>query len=119
MNQYAIYLRKSRADLDAEARGEGETLSKHRAALTEYARRRGLFIAREYAEIISGDSIAARPQMQALLADVKAGMYSGVIVNDVDRLGRGDEQKFFDDYCAAHAAKFGEEFELTKKAPCY
>lgn len=90
MDQYALYLRKSRADVEAEARGEGETLSKHRAALTEYARRRGLFIAREYAEIISGDSIAARPQMQQLLADVKAGMYAGVIVNDVDRLGRGD-----------------------------
>jgi len=90
MNTYALYLRKSRADLDAEARGEGETLAKHRAALTDYARRRGLFIAREYAEIISGDSIAARPQMQALLADVKAGMYTGVLVNDIDRLGRGD-----------------------------
>ncbi|MBR0463465.1 MAG: recombinase family protein [Clostridia bacterium] len=90
MEQYALYLRKSRADLDAEARGEGETLAKHRAALTEYAKRRGLFIAQEYAEIVSGDSIAARPQMQQLLADVKAGLYSGVIVNDVDRLGRGD-----------------------------
>lgn len=55
MEQYALYLRKSRADLDAEARGEGETLAKHRAALTEYARRRGLFIAHEYAEIVSGD----------------------------------------------------------------
>ena len=54
------------------------------------AKRRGLFIVREYAEIVSGDTIAARPQMQQLLADVKAGMYTGVIVNDVDRLGRGD-----------------------------
>lgn len=90
MDQYALYLRKSRADLDAESRGEGETLAKHRAALTEYARRRGLLIVREYAEIISGDSIAARPQMQQLLEDVKAGLYAGVIVNDVDRLGRGD-----------------------------
>lgn len=87
---YALYLRKSRADMDAEARGEGETLAKHRAALTDYARRRGLLIVREYAEIVSGDSIAARPQMQALLEDVKRGMYAGVIVNDVDRLGRGD-----------------------------
>ena len=34
MEQYALYLRKSRADMDAEARGEGETLAKHRAALT-------------------------------------------------------------------------------------
>lgn len=90
MDQYALYLRKSRADLDAEARGEGETLAKHRAALTDYARRRGLLIVREYAEIVSGDTIAARPQMQQLLEDVKAGMYAGVIVNDVDRLGRGD-----------------------------
>lgn len=29
----AIYLRKSRADLEAEARGEGETLAKHRTTL--------------------------------------------------------------------------------------
>lgn len=90
MEQYALYLRKSRADLDAEARGEGETLAKHRRALTDMAKRRGLFIAREYAELVSGDTIAARPQMQTLLADVKAGLYAGVIVNDVDRLGRGD-----------------------------
>lgn len=90
MEQYALYLRKSRADLDAEARGEGETLAKHRRALTDMAQRRGLFIVREYAELVSGDTIAARPQMQALLADVEAGMYAGVIVNDVDRLGRGD-----------------------------
>jgi len=90
MDQYALYLRKSRADVEAEARGEGETLSKHRAALTEYARRRGLLIVKEYAEIVSGDTIAARPQMQHLIEDVKAGLYAGVIVNDIDRLGRGD-----------------------------
>ena len=90
MNAYAIYLRKSRADMDAEARGEGETLAKHRKALNEYARQRGLLVVREYAEIVSGDSISARPQMQALLEDVKRGLYAGVIVNDVDRLGRGD-----------------------------
>ena len=57
MNQYAIYLRKSRADMNAEARGEGETLAKHRLALNECARQRGLLVMREYAEIVSGDSI--------------------------------------------------------------
>lgn len=87
---YAIYLRKSRADLEAEARGEGETLARHRTALRALADRRGLHVVREYAEIVTGDSIAARPQMQALLDDVKQGLYAGVIVNDVDRLGRGD-----------------------------
>lgn len=90
MNQYAIYLRKSRADIEAEAHGEGETLARHRDALRALAQRRGLFVSHEYAELVTGDSIAARPQMQALLEDVKRGMYAGVIVNDVDRLGRGD-----------------------------
>lgn len=90
MNQYALYLRKSRADVEAEAHGEGETLTKHRTALRAMAEKRGLFILREYAELVSGDTIAARPQMQQLLEDVKSGMYTGVIVNDVDRLGRGD-----------------------------
>lgn len=90
MKQYAIYLRKSRADMDAEARGEGETLERHRTALRALAARRNLTIVREYAELITGDSIAARPQMQLLLDDVKRGLYAGVIVNDIDRLGRGD-----------------------------
>lgn len=90
MDNYAIYLRKSRADIEAEARGEGETLSRHRTALRALAERRGLNVVHEYAELVTGDSIAARPQMQALLSDVKCGLYTGVIVNDVDRLGRGD-----------------------------
>ena len=90
VKQYAIYLRKSRADIEAEARGEGETLARHRTALEALAKRRGLFVAHEYSEVITGDSIAARPQMQLLLEDVKQGKYAGVIVNDVDRLGRGD-----------------------------
>ena len=90
MNDYAIYLRKSRADIEAEARGEGETLERHRKALWALAQRRGLNVVREYSELVTGDSIAARPQMQLLLDDVKKGLYSGVIVNDVDRLGRGD-----------------------------
>ena len=90
MNQYAIYLRKSRADIEAEARGEGETLARHRAALRALAKNRGLNVVKEYSELVTGDSIAARPQMQALLEEVKRGMYDGVIVNDIDRLGRGD-----------------------------
>ena len=41
---YCMYLRKSRADLEAEARGEGETLARHRAALLEVARQQQLNI---------------------------------------------------------------------------
>lgn len=88
--KYAIYLRKSRADLEAEARGEGETLARHRRALNDLAARRGYNVVRTYEEIVSADTIAGRPQVQALLAAVEAGEYTGVLVNDADRLARGD-----------------------------
>lgn len=87
---YAIYLRKSRADVEAEARGEGESLARHRAALLELAARRGYAIGHVYEEIVSGDTIAARPAMQQLLADVEAGRWEGVLVVEVERLARGD-----------------------------
>ena len=37
--QYCLYLRKSRADMEAEARGEGETLARHEKLLLEVAKR--------------------------------------------------------------------------------
>lgn len=87
---YAMYLRKSRADAEAEARGEGETLAKHEKTLTELAKKLSLSIAKQYREIVSGENIAARPQMQALLADVNDGKYDGVLVMEIERLARGD-----------------------------
>lgn len=87
---YAMYLRKSRADMEAEARGEGETLAKHEKALTELAKRHSLAVVKQYREIVSGENIAARPQMQALLADVNDGKYDGVLVMEIERLARGD-----------------------------
>lgn len=87
---YAMYLRKSRADMEAEARGEGETLAKHEKALTELAKKLSLSVVKQYREIVSGENIAARPQMQALLADVNDGKYDGVLVMEIERLARGD-----------------------------
>lgn len=87
---YAMYLRKSRADVEAEARGEGETLTKHEKALTELAKKLNLSVVKQYREIVSGENIAARPQMQALLADVNDGKYDGVLVMEIERLARGD-----------------------------
>lgn len=87
---YVMYLRKSRADMDAEARGEGETLARHRKALHELAARNGHVIAREYAEVVSGETIAARPQMQRLLMDIADPECVGVYVMEVERLARGD-----------------------------
>ena len=91
MEKYAMYLRKSRKDLEAEKNGEGETLAKHKRILTDYAARSGFFVEHIYQEVISGDTIAARPQMQQLIQDCYAGKYRGVIIIDVDRLGRGNQ----------------------------
>ena len=108
--QYCIYLRKSRADLEAEARGEGDTLARHRRTLTELAEHRGLPVGATYEEVVSGDTIAARPQMQRLLSDVEAGMWRGVIVMEIERLARGDS---IDQGIVARTFKYSETLIVT------
>ena len=103
--RYAVYLRKSRADLDAEALGQGETLSRHRAALLELAQKNGFCVAQVYEEIVSGDSIEARPQMLRLLSDVERGRFAGVLCMDIDRLARGD---------SADQARISRTFRIAK-----
>lgn len=87
---YCIYLRKSRPDIDAEKHGEGETLARHQSMLMELAKKCKLDVVKVYKEIVSGDSISARPQMQALLSDIGQGKYEGVLVAEVERLARGN-----------------------------
>ena len=87
---YAIYLRKSRADAEAEARGEGETLARHEKMLLDLAEKMGIKIGKIYREIVSGETIEARPEIQKLLFDVKKGMWKGVLVVEVERLARGE-----------------------------
>ena len=109
-DQYCIYLRKSRADLEAEARGEGDTLSRHRRALTDLATARSLPVGAIYEEIVSGDTIAARPQMQRLLREVEGGMWRGVLVMEIERLARGDS---IDQGLVARAFKYSETLIIT------
>ena len=90
-DRYAIYLRKSREDVKAEERGEGETLARHRKILTDFAARRGFYIERIYEEIVSGETIRDRPQIQQLIADCYAGKYKGVLVVEISRLSRGNQ----------------------------
>lgn len=108
--QYCIYLRKSRQDLEAEARGEGDTLARHRRTLTELAETRSLPIGAIYEEVVSGDTIAARPQMQRLLREVEAGQWRGVIVMEIERLARGDS---IDQGMVARAFKYSETRIIT------
>ncbi|WP_018132704.1 recombinase family protein [Effusibacillus pohliae] len=90
LTHVAVYLRKSRADIEAEARGEGETLSKHRRALFELAKKYRYTITDVYEEIVSGERIIDRPEMQRLLHAVQEGRYNAVLCMDIDRLGRGN-----------------------------
>lgn len=87
---YCLYLRKSRADLDAERAGEGETLARHEHRLMELAKRLNLNVTEIYREIVSGETLAARPVMQQLLSEVEIGMWEGVLVVEVERLARGE-----------------------------
>lgn len=95
---YAMYLRKSRSD-DPDESVE-ETLDKHKRILTDLAARKGLFIGKIYAEVVSGaESVDARPEIQQLIQDCYAGLYRGIIIKEVTRLSRGsqgDAQKIMD-----------------------
>ena len=90
MENFCIYLRKSRADQEAEARGEMETLARHEKILLELAKRQHLHIGAIYKEVVSGETISARPVMQKLLSEVEAGLWDGVLVVEIERLARGD-----------------------------
>lgn len=89
---YAMYLRKSRADLELEALGEGETLAKHKKMLDTLAARYDIHPDQIviYKEVVSGDSIDERPEMQRLLSDVHKKKYKGCLVVEVERLARGN-----------------------------
>lgn len=91
MKEYLMYLRKSRKDQDLELQtGNFDTLQRHRDTLLALAKQRGYLIAHIYEEVVSGDSIADRPEMQKLLSAVETGAFEGVLVMEVPRLARGN-----------------------------
>lgn len=83
----AMYLRKSRADDPHEA--AEVTLRRHEDCLRQLATREDIGIVAVYREVVSGDRLCAREQMQRLLADCGSGGFDGVLCMDIDRLGRG------------------------------
>lgn len=87
MEKVAMYLRKSRAEELTDT--VDETLKRHKEALTEFAQRNNLLISSIYEEVVSGESLYARPQMLKLLSNVEHGDYDAVLCMDIDRLGRG------------------------------
>lgn len=87
---YAIYLRKSREDFEAEKYGEGETLARHEKILKDLAEKKNLTIEKIYKEVVSGETISERREMQKLLKDVENEIWCGVLVVELERLARGD-----------------------------
>ncbi len=89
-NKDVIYLRKSREDIELEAKGQNETLARHRKELINLAERQGLNVVKIYEEIVSGDSIEERPQVQLLLSEVMKGKYDNILVMELQRIARGN-----------------------------
>lgn len=90
---YAMYLRKSRADQEIERlEGEGETLARHKNILFKLAEKNGISEneIEIYQEIVSGDSIQARPEIQRLIKDLWADKFEAVLVVEIERLARGN-----------------------------
>ena len=87
---YAIYLRKSREDIESEKYGESETLARHEKILTTLAEKKNLHISKIYREVVSGETISERKEMQKLLKDVENEKWTGILVVEVERLARGD-----------------------------
>lgn len=87
---YCIYLRKSREDRELEKYDNVDTLDRHRKALLDYADKHNLDIGEIYEEVVSGETISERQEMQRLLTDVENNKWSGVLVMEVERLARGD-----------------------------
>lgn len=115
----AIYLRKSRAE---EHMSLEDTLGRHLAALTAYAEKYGFLVeeADIYKEVVSGESLFARPQMLRLMEAVSAGKYEAVLVMDMQRLGRGgmyDQGFILDSFKASETLIVTPEriYDLTKE----
>ncbi|MEY8265149.1 recombinase family protein [Lachnospiraceae bacterium 64-25] len=108
--KYCAYLRKSRADRDAELRGEEETLARHKRILTELSEKMHKPISKFYSEVVSGETISDRPVMQELLADVESDMWTGVFVVEVERLARGNTR---DQGIVADAFKYSNTVIIT------
>jgi len=87
---YAMFLRKSREDKEV---AEGETLKRHMKQLEELKARLAIEVKPEYVftEIVSGETLKERTEMQKLLALIETKLVIGVLVVEETRLTRGDK----------------------------
>ena len=90
-DEFLLYLRKSRTDdplLSVE-----EVLAKHEAILDEWCEKHlGGRVPEEnkFREVVSGETIADRPEVQTILKKIESPKYKAILIVDVQRLSRGD-----------------------------
>ena len=87
---YCMYLRKSREDEELEKYEDFDTLARHEKLLTDFAKKNGIQIGHIYREVVSGDSIAEREEVQKMLKAIEEGVWAGTLLVEVERLARGD-----------------------------
>ena len=94
IEDYDAYIRKSRKDVEYNSDESLEkTLKRHEIILQEFAKKLfGEEIPKSniFKEVVSGDTIADRPEMQKLLERVQSGNRKGVFVVEIERLARGN-----------------------------
>lgn len=90
-DEILVYLRKSRSDdplLSVE-----EVLARHEAILDEWAEKylgEKIPEKNKYREVVSGETIADRPEIQTILKKIESPKIKAVLVVEVQRLSRGD-----------------------------
>lgn len=90
-DEILAYLRKSRADdplLTVE-----EVLARHEAIIDEWAEKNlGVAVPEnnKYREVVSGETIADRPEIQKVLKLIESPKIKAILIVEVQRLSRGD-----------------------------
>ena len=90
-DEILVYLRKSRSDdplLSVE-----EVLARHEAMLDEWAEKylgEKIPEKNKYREVVSGETIADRPEIQTILKKIESPKIKAVLIVEVQRLSRGD-----------------------------
>lgn len=87
-----------------------DTLDRHRRQLLEIVRTEGHNVVEIFEEVVSGEYIIERPEIQRLLRNVENGAVDAILVMDLDRLGRGD---MFDMGSIFRILQYSETFIVT------
>lgn len=93
VNEIILYLRKSRKDYEFSNEPIEKTLERHEKILQEFALKSYGAIIPEtniFREVVSGDTIADRPEMQKALSLIEDSNYKAVLVLEIERLARGN-----------------------------